>query len=422
MTRNNETYCQVYSRGRVSVATGGNQATGGTSTQPAISSDGRYVAFHSAATNLVADDTNGQTDVFVHDRKTGETSRVSVATGGVQATGGASNGVIQITPDGRYVAFTSNATNLVSGDTNATTDAFLHDRYTGITTRESLTTGGVQIPSGGVSAGLNFDARYFSFSANDATIVSGDTNGAQDVYIRDRTTGTVARVSLATDGTEGNATSNNPTHGLSGLIGFSSSATNLVSGDTNAVDDTFVHDLSDGTTLRVSLVTGGTQATGGGSGSFTSIGGNGRFVAFQSSATNLVSDDTNALLDVFLHDRSTTTTVRASVATGGTQATGGGSSQPSISADGRHVVFLSSATNLVSGDTNGLPDVFAHDRDRNTTTRISTAADGTESNGTILNLQVSSSCPYIAFDSAATNIESGDTNAQTDVFVVDVPR
>ncbi len=346
---------------RVSVATGGTQATGGDSYYPAISADGRFVAFYSGATNLVSGDTNGKADVFVHDRQTGTTERVSVATGGTQATGGDSYNAA-ISADGRFVAFYSAAGNLVSGDTNGTDDVFVHDRQTGTTERVSVATGGTQATGGtSYNPAISADGRFVAFQSSDIDLVSGDTNGAYDIFVHDRQTGTTERVSVATNGTQATGDSFNAAISADGrFVAFNSTAAALVSGDSNSASDIFVHDRQTGTTERVSVATGGTEATG--SSFYAAISADGRFVAFHSSAGDLVSGDSNGTYDIFVHDRQTGTTERVSVATGGGQATGGSSTIPAINADGRFVAFESYATDLVSGDTNGANDIFVRDR------------------------------------------------------------
>jgi tricorn protease-like protein len=193
-----------------------------------------------------------------------------------------------------------------------------------------------------------------------------------------------------------------------------------VADDTNGLADIFVHDRTTGATTRVSVVdSSGAQATGGAS-SNPSISSDGRFVAFESLATNLVADDTNGLADIFVHDRTTGATTRVSVVdSSGAQATGGASSNPSISPDGRFVAFESLATNLVTGDTNGLGDVFVHDRQTDRTTRVSVASGGAEGNNDSFAPSISSDGDFVAFESDATNLVAGDTNTRRDIFVRD---
>ena len=405
------------STGRVSVATGGGQGTGGGYT-PAVSADGRFVAFYSTATNLVSGDTNGLSDIFVHDRQTGTTERVSVASNGSQAD--SASYAPAISADGRFVAFYSAATNLVSGDSNGKADVFVHDRQTGTTERVSVATGGAEATGVSLVPAISADGRFVAFHSDATNLVSGDTNGAYDVFVHDRQAGTTERVSVASGGTEATGgDSAYPAISADGrFVAFYSYATDLVSGDTNANYDIFVHDRQSGTTERVSVATGGGQATGGDS--YTpAISADGRFVAFASGATNLVGGDTNSSSDIFVHDRQTGTTERVSVATGGGQADGF-SYNPAIGADGRFVAFDSFATNLVSGDTNAVPDVFVHDRQTGTTERVSVATGGGQATGgNSLHPAISAGGRFVAFDSLAANLVTGDTNAVNDIFVRD---
>jgi len=400
----------------------GTQATGGSSTNASISSDGRFVAFESNATNLVSGDSNGQQDIFVYDRQTGSTMRVSVATGGTQATGG-SSGDARISADGRFVAFQSAATNLVSGDSNAQRDIFVHDRQTMTTTRVSVATGGTQATGGNsITPSLSADGRFVAFESAATNLVSGDSNAAQDIFVHDRQTGSTTRASVATGGTEATGGSSfTPRISADGrFVAFQSAATNLVSGDTNALTDVFVHDRQTATTTRVSVATGGTEATGGNSIN-ASLSADGRFVAFQSGATNLVSGDSNGQQDIFVHDRQTGSTTRVNVATGGTEATGGSSFNASIS-DGRFVAFDSQATNLVSGDSNAQTDIFVHDRQTGSTTRVSVATGGTQATGGNSSIpSISADARFVAFQSSAINLVPADTNAQFDIFLTANP-
>ncbi len=304
-------------------------------------------------------------DVFVHDRQTGETTRISVATDGTQ--GNRDSYSAALSADGRYVVFESAASNLVSGDTNGQNDVFVHDRETGETERVSVATNGVQGNSGSGTPALSADGRYVAFLSYANNLVVGDTNicfldviSCGDIFVHDRETGETERVSVATNGVQGNGDAFGAAISADGrYVAFRSRASNLVGGDTNGLDDIFVHDRQIGQTMRVSVATGGTQ---GNSGSGTpAISADGRYVAFLSYANNLVVGDTNELDDIFVHDRQTGQTTRVSVATDGGQGNNY-SGLPAISADGRYVAFHSAASTLVSSDTNGFPDVFVHDR------------------------------------------------------------
>ena len=349
---------------RASVSTQGTQGNGGSGVyldenQPAISPDGRYVAFPSDALNLVADDTNNSTDVYVRDLQSGATSRVSVGAGG-QADGRSFTTAGSISADGRYVCFLSEATNLVAGDTNGAADAFLRDRLDATTVRVSVSTSGAQADGYLSECSISADGRFVVFTTNSSNLIAPpDTGIYADVFVRDLALGTTECVSLAASGVPGNGPSAQGQISADGrYVAFYSAASNLVPGDTNALYDVFVRDRQSGTTQRVSVAANGSQATGTGIGSHSpSISGDGRYVGFVSDAVNLVAGDTNGLRDVFVRDRWAPTTVRYSVSTAGAQANGA-SGRPSISPDGLRVAFSSTATNLVGDDTNGVEDVF----------------------------------------------------------------
>src|SRR6266567_3491186 len=242
---------------RVSVASDGTEGND-VSMGSALSADGRFVAFDSAATDLVAGDTNRVSDVFVHDRQTGTTERVSVASDGAQGNG--SSGLLSfafppaLSADGRFVAFVSFATNLVASDTNGATDVFVHDRQTGITERVSVASDGTEGNAASAGAALSADGRFVAFHSTATNLVAGDTNGKTDVFIHDRQTGITERVSVASGGTEGNGFSAEPALSADGrFVAFHNTATNLVAGDTNGKTDVFVHDRQTGTTERVSV-------------------------------------------------------------------------------------------------------------------------------------------------------------------------
>ena len=395
---------------RDSTATDGSQGDGA-SNQAAISADGRWVAFTSGATNLVAGDTNSATDVFVRDRLTGATQRVSVSSTGAQADGASE--LPTISADGRYVAFRSLADNLVSGDTNGTWDIFVHDRATGITERVSVSSSGGQGTGTSRDPRVSADGRYVAFASTSANLVAGDTNGAQDIFVHDRLAGTTALVSVDSAGSLGNADSYNPSLGADGqLIVFDSIATNLVAGDTNGARDVFARDLTAGTTTRLSVDSFGTQANG--DSSRARISADGSLVVFTSSATNLVGGDTNGRSDIFLRDLGASTTSRVDLRPGGGQ-THYNSDFAAISPDGGTIAYYSTDTGLISGDTNGVGDVFVLDRTSGTTSRVSVDSAGTQGNGASSNPALADG-GAVAFESDASNLVTGDTNAATDVF------
>jgi Tol biopolymer transport system component len=347
-----------------------------------MSAEGRFVAFASDASNLVAGDDNGVGDVFVRDRLTGTTERVSVGPNGTQAN--AVSLEPAISADGRFVAFVSPATNLVVDDTNSRTDIFVRDRKLGTTERVSVSESGVEGngPSEKPPA-ISADGRFVVFASLASNLVTGDTNGLLDVFLKDRETGSVERISVATGGaqaTGGDSGGRRPSISADGnMVAFVSQATNLVSGDTNGVEDVFVRDREAGSTERVSESSFGAQADA--ATESCSISGNGQFVVFQSSANNLVQNDTHTGgNDIFLRDLLTDTTELINVSSGGEQGTLGSNSfaSPAISADGSVVAFYSDAGNLVPNDTNGVADVFLRDRLARTTTRVNVGTDGTQ--------------------------------------------
>jgi RHS repeat-associated protein len=399
---------------RVSESTARSQGNG-RSGNSFISDDGRFVTFESDATNLVSGDTNGVTDVFVRDLLTAETTRVSVSSAGVEGNDASVDP--SISGDGRFVIFRSHATNLVSGDTNTNRDVFVHDRATGTTTRESVSSSGTQGNGGHDGPFISRDGRYLAFSSNSSNLVSGDTNNVTDIFVRDRATGTTTRVSVSSAGAQANQASKDPALSADGqFVVFDSTATNLVSGDTNARRDLFRHDRTAGTTIGLSLSSSGSQSNG--DSEHGAISDDGSLIAFASVATGLVTGDTNGLRDVFVRDVGAGSTTRVSVSDSEAQATGGASDEPAISADGLWVVFDSAATNLVSGDTNAKWDVFVRGTASGTTTRASVAVDGAQGNDDSRWPDIGGADgSVVVFASDATNLVSGDTNGAQDVFV-----
>jgi Tol biopolymer transport system component len=399
---------------RVSVRSNGLQSDG-VSSSASISSDGRYVAFASDAKNLVLGDSNGFTDVFVHDRQTGTTTRVSVSSGGAQADG--DSGSPRISPDGRFIAFVSVAGNLVSGDTNGSADIFVRDLQDGTTTRASVDSTGAEGNGPSFAPSISSDGRAVAFHSYATNLVTGDTNDSADVFVRDLKSATTTRVSVDSRGVQGDSNSLNPSISSDGrFVAFESVATNLVPDDTNGAADVFVHDLQREVTTRVSVDSRGAQADG--DSVAASISSDGRHVAFESLAANLVLGDDDDAEDVFAHDLSTGATSRVSVDSSGAEGDAG-SSVPAISSDGRFVAFESFATNLVPGDTNGWKDVFVHDLQTGATALVSVNTTGLQGDGGSYRPSLSSDGREVAFESAATNLVSGDTNAAQDVFVRD---
>jgi archaellum component FlaF (FlaF/FlaG flagellin family) len=397
----------------VSLAASGGPANG-ISLLQGISGDGREVAFTSFATDLVAGDTNGAVDVFVRDRTRGTTERVNVSSSGAQANDSSLDAAISA--DGRVVAFDSRATNLVPGDTNGQPDIFVRDRTRGVTERVSVSSTGAQANSASSSEiALSRDGRYVAFASNASNLVPGDVNGRSDVFVHDRRTGTTSSVSVSDAGAFGNGDSLRPSISSDGrVVAFSSFASNLSPGDVNAALDVFVRDLKAGTTRRLSVSTTG-QGGDGASGS-ASLDGQGRLAAFASLASNLVPGDTNEQPDVFLRDLRAGTTQRISVSPAGAQADAS-SQLPVISADGSVVVFDTLASNLLPGDTPGTWDLVLRDLRAGTFEKIDVSSTGERANNLSDSPLPDAKARVIAFGSVATNLVPGDTNGVHDVFV-----
>ncbi len=398
---------------RVSLTSSGTQA-GRSSDFPTISADGRYVAFHTDA-RLVPGDTNDLTDVYVRDLASGSTRRVSNGPAGADPDAGAY--FPRISADGRYVAYESNATNLVPGDTNATTDVFVQDGVTGRTERVSVSSAGAQSDAFSYNPTISADGRYIAFESGADNLVDGDTNGVRDVFVRDRIAGQTTRVSVSSAGAQGGRFSYGPSISADGQhVAFTSLAADLVPADTNRLRDVFVRDMATGQTRRVSVTSAGAQANG--SSGEPSLSADGRSVAFTSSSHNLVADDTNRTRDVFRHDSLTGATERMSVTGTGNQVHAD-SFTPAISRDGQHVAFASRATRLAGPDTNGAVDVFVRDVQAGRTERVSVGDTGKQGNNFSAIPAISGDGRFVAFVSSATNLVVGDTNLATDIFVRD---
>ncbi len=401
---------------RISVDSSGAEGVG-VSFDGSVSADGRRVVFCSQSSSLVPGDTNGFEDAFLRDRATGTTSFICVSTAGVLAN--SASELPRISADGRYVTFTSHGSNLVAGDTNAREDVFLRDLLTNTTTRVSVSSAGAQASSGSSYGAISADGAFVAFASDAADLVAGDTNANYDVFVRDIVGGLTTRVSVATNGTQGNG----PSSGLLTISGdgryvaFYSWATNLVPGDTNGSYEPFVHDRSTGTTTRVAVDSGGAQ--GNGYSLHPTISADGRHVAFSSVAPNLVPGDTNGMQDVFDRDLFTGVTRRISVGSAGIQGNAVSGGWSSISGDGRYALYGSAATNLVALDTNVFRDVFVHDLATGQTSLVSRSASGALGNGHSDPRAISADGRFVCFESDASNLVLGDSNARKDIFLVD---
>ncbi|MCP3997784.1 MAG: hypothetical protein GY722_22385 [bacterium] len=401
----------------VSVTGGGVQGND-ESLDPAISGDGSTIVFSSQASNLALGDSNGDSDIFAHEIASGTTTLISAATGGTQGNFGSIDPAVSA--DGSVIAYFSAASNLIPSDTNDTFDVFVHDVAAGTTRLVSAATGGVQGNDFSQDPAISADGSTITFASASTNLVPGDTNGAWDVFMYDVATAATTRISVDSGGIQGNDESGSAMINADGsIITYHSEATNLVAGDTNGQQDIFMYDVATATTTRISVADDGTQADAGCL--FPSITADATTVVYQSTAGNLVAGDTNALHDIFMYDVAAATTTRVSVADDGTQGDGS-SSAAAIAADGSTIAYRSAATNLVAGDTNGQPDVFAYDVATATTTRVSVATDGSEANGDNLWPAITANGGTIVYHSKASNLTAGDVNGFADVFVTTVNR
>ena len=388
---------------RISVSSGEAQADGATYGSSAMSANGRYVVFTSEASNLVAGDTNGVSDVFVRDLTSGMTRRISVSSAERQA-GTGSLGWVAITPTGRYVAFTSAASNLVAHDTNGNADVFVRDLARGTTRRVSLTDADRQGRLGGDAPAISADGRYVAFTSYSGNLVPRDTNGHPDVFVRDRSRGTTRRVTLTSAEKQVYLGGTAPAISAGGrYVAFVSDSRSLVAGDTNKSRDVFLRDRSRGTTRRVSLTSTEGQLSAYSYGP-PSLSAGGRYVAFLNGGSALV------------RDRTAGTTEEVSVGNG---TSGGGRDSDSapvrISGNGRYVVFTSFSA-LVPGDTNHRDDVFVRDRAARTLERVSVSSAGTEGHGHSRTGSISDDGRLVTFSSEAPDLVLGDTNGADDQF------
>jgi uncharacterized repeat protein (TIGR01451 family) len=387
--------------------------------------DGRFVVFASAASNLVPGDSNGVGDVFVRDRRIGVTERVSVGPKGVQGDGDSNFLGISTAPaisdDGRYVAFKSDASNLVKGDRNQLTDVFVRDRATGTTER-------ISGDGGGDNPGISPDGRFVAFETFDF-----DGDFARDIYLRDRATGTIERISVSHDGSEIFSPSEDPVVASAAngrpIVAFASGAPNLVPNDGINID-VFVRDLSgpSPTTELVSVSSDEQPAGEFDTSRNPAISSDGRFVAFQSDAQNFTAvPHTGFFTDVFVRDRQAGTTVIASPNGRGREASGQ-SEDPEISTDGRFVAFASFASDLIarSTDPDGelVRDAFVRDLTAGTTEIVSVNSahqDATRdgNHDDVGAGPVSADGLVVLMGTQADNLFAGDDNLVNDVYVSD---
>lgn len=381
---------------------------------PEFSEDGRWLTYQSGASNVVPADNNGSPDIFYYDTLTGDTTRVSVTTGGVEGNGNSHDPAISL--DGNVVGYFSYATNLVPGDSNGVADVFVRDVQAGTTIRVSVSSTGVQGNATSRYVALNGDGCFVAFESAADNLVPGDTNNGRDVFLRDTLNGTTVLVSSSATGVIGDGESIDASISADGrFIAFESYATNLVPNDTNGTADVFLKDMQTGAIERVSVSSGSVE--GNGPSLSPSISADASRIVFETEASNLVPMDANGYQDICLRDRLAGTTERVSISFSGGQVHLGGY-DPVISADGGFVVFTSASSHLVLGDTNGADDIFLRDLTAGLTERISVGLQG-QGDGECTYPAVSSGGRYVAFDSSSANLVTGDLNGERDIFLRD---
>lgn len=412
-----------------------------TSDSPSVSADGRFVAFTSKANNMVVGDVNTRADVFVRDRNTGTTVRVSVSSAGAAADRDCENP--SISADGRFVAFDSTATNLVGADPDSVRDVFLHDRDTDVdgifdepgaisTVRASVDESGVARTRASRKPAVSGDGRWVAFEADEPST-------KQDIRVFDRLAGTSTILSIDNDGFVGGGKSENPQISSSGrFLVFESDSDSLVPTDDNFAPDVFLVDRdadANGTfdevlgtlTLRASVNSEEEEADG--SSRYPDVSDDGRYVVFASVADNLDAGITNGKRDIFIRDIDDGVTFRISLGQGGVEGSSE-STVPWISGDGRCVAFQSAASEFAGEDDNGERDVFVYDRDADfdgvfddvggtLLSRVSVGSLGEQANGPsgdVVRPVLSSDGLHAVFNSGAPNLVPDDTNGKRDVF------
>ncbi|HUS85549.1 MAG TPA: hypothetical protein VMX56_10415, partial [Anaerolineales bacterium] len=398
---------------RVSISSAGLEGDQ-VSRTPSISADSQIIVFASEATSLVVGDTNDVQDIFLHDWLAGTTERVSLSGQGQEANG--ASAWPEISADGRTVVFASTATNLVDGDTYDVEDVFVVDLQLNTIERVSHPASGGQANAPSSQPVISGDGRFVAFVSAATNLAADATTGLEEIYLFDRADGSLLWVSAPLVGSVNDGVSGEPAISADGnWVAFSSSSTQLVSDDTLGRRDIFLWNRASRALQRVSVTQAGDEALN--SSYAPALNADGRYIVFRSHAANLVAGDTNNMADIFLRDRLDGALQRVNLTTTGEQALYGASDEPAISADGRFIAFRSNATNLVADDLNSSPDIFVRDL-QGTTTRASVDSYTIESNGSSYSPVISADGAAIAFYSEANNLDlvSDDANGIGDVF------
>ena len=395
-----------------------NQYRSGSSGQASLSADGSQVLFASYSNLVVADTIHSRNDIFIKNLNTGVISLVNTASDGTQSNGDSWSPALSA--NANKIVFASAASNLVVGDTNGAWDVFVKDLSTGSVSRVSTTSNGLQANGGSSYSSLSADGNKVVFFSTASNLVAEDTNGIEDIFVKDLNTGAITRVNTASDGSQANRASyqyNSASLSSDGSkVVFSSSASNLVQGDTNGSYDVFVKDLNTGVTTRVSTASDGSQGNSISVSYKAALSADGSKVVFESRASNLVTNDVNDSSDIFVKDLNTGALTIVSTTSDDYQVSGD-SSVPSLSADGNKVIFSSDAINLVPSDLNGIADIFVKDLVTGAITLVSIANDGSQANVRSSSSALSADGSKAVFVSEAKNL-TNDRNDATGVFSV----
>ncbi len=404
----------------VSIHTNGNESANGYSYEPSISADGRYIAFASNANNLIDNDTNYYSDIFVRDHLLNATERISISSTGEEGNGDSYESFIS--SDGRYVTFTSYASNLVSNDVNGFADVFVRDRLLNVTQRLSVSSTEEEGNGDSYGSSISSDGCYVAFCSYASNLVENDTNGFSDIFVYNRTSKTIRLINIPLNGEKANSDSYEPSISANGnSLVFTSNANNLVENDNNNASDVFVFDQKLNSLKRVSVSSTGENGNYGSC--EPSISFNGHYIAFSSWADNLVENDIeDNANDIFVYDQISGVIERINIFNPGDESYEN-NFNPSISENGRYVAFVSGNIRpaickmLLSFGNKDETNIFIHDRLSKITQKVSISITGEEANENSNDPVISADGRYVAFSSYATNLVQGYNNDYENIFV-----
>ncbi|TAE80801.1 MAG: hypothetical protein EAZ74_05990 [Alphaproteobacteria bacterium] len=382
---------------------------------PSFSPDGTKIVFHSSATNFIENDANGWRDVFVKDSVTGEITSISTNSTGEQGNLWSYDG--RFSPDGTKIVFHSGANNLIENDINAWNAIFIKDLLTNEVMRVDVSALGEPLDGSSYNARFSPDGTKIIFESSASNLVEGDTNGWDDLFIKDLLTNELTRVSVNALGEEGNGWFYNGSFSPDGTkIIFESWADNLIAEDSNGEEDIFMKDLLTGEITRLSTNFFGEEGTL--RSHNPQFSPDGTQVLFTSWADNLVENDTNNLPDIFVKDIISGEVLRVNTNAMGEQLDGWSFGTANFSPDGTQVVFESLSSTLVEDDTNGWYDIFVKDLRTGEVSIVSRTPTDEQANGWSRNPSFSPDGMSIVFESQANNLVENDSNEHWDIFHV----